>query len=64
MKRKNLFMSAALMCSLFCLAFTFDDSGIYWLWTDTKPVAVILALAAIIFGVFWLKASRDLKAEV
>lgn len=52
------------MCGFCCLAFTFDDSGIYWLWSDTKPVAFILAIAAIIFGAFWFKASRDLKTDI
>ncbi len=56
-------MSATLMCGFFCLAFTFDKAGLHWLWTDTKPVAVVLAIATIIFGVFWFNASRKSKLE-
>lgn len=56
-------MSSTLMCGFLCLAFTFDDNGIYWLWTDVKPVAIILGIGTIIFGVFWFKYARKLKTE-
>ena len=56
-------MSLTLMCGFFCVAFTFDNNGIYWLWKDTKPVAIILVIATIILGVFWFKSSRKLKSE-
>lgn len=56
-------MCSALMCGLFCLAFTFDNEGIHWLWTDTEPVAIILGIATIIFGVFWLRKAKILKIE-
>ncbi|MGV8964270.1 MAG: hypothetical protein ACOH2V_12950 [Candidatus Saccharimonadaceae bacterium] len=61
MKKRNLFMSLTLMCGFFCLAFTFDNKGIYWFWADNKPVAIILVLATIILGAFWLKSSGKLK---
>jgi len=51
------------MCGFFCIAFTFDNKGIYWLWTDNKPVAIILVIATIILGAFWLKSSKKLKLE-
>ena len=63
MKKRNLFMSFTLMCGVFCIAFTFDNKGIYWLWTANKPVAMILVIATIIFAVFWLKSSKKLKLE-
>lgn len=64
MKRRNLFRSAALICGLCCFAFTFDNLEIRWLWADARPVAFILAITAIIFGVLWFKSSRNLKAEI
>ena len=63
MKKRNLFMSAALMCGLLCLAFTFNNEEIQWLWTDAKPVAIMLGIATVILGVFWFKYSRKLKIE-
>ena len=56
-------MSFTLMCGFCCLAFTFDNLGVHWLWTDNKPVAIIIAIATIILGVFWFKSSRKLKIK-
>ena len=61
MKTRNLFMSLTLMCGLFCIAFTFDKSGMYWFWSESKPVVFILAPATIIFGLLWFRAARILK---
>ncbi|HUW06877.1 MAG TPA: hypothetical protein VMW01_11515 [Williamwhitmania sp.] len=63
MKKRNLFMSAALMCGFLTIAFRFDSNGIYWLWSDIKPVSIILALTALTFGVLWFKASKRMKIE-
>ena len=63
MKKRNLFMSLTLMCGLFCIAFTFDNNGVYWLWADNKPVVIILGIATIILGIGWLKLSKSLKVE-
>lgn len=51
------------MCGLLTIAFTFDSNGIYWLWSDKKPVAIILALAALTLGALWFRASKRIKAE-
>ena len=56
-------MSSTLICGLTCIAFTFDNEGIHWLWTDAKPVPIILAIATIIFGTFWMKYAAKLKKE-
>ena len=56
-------MSFTLMCGFFCLAFTFDNNGAYWLWADNKPIAIILAIATIVLGIFWLRLSKNLKLE-
>lgn len=64
MKKRNLFMSATLMCGLFTIAFKFDGNGVHWFWTDYKPVVFILAIAAITFGVLWIRAARRIKTEV
>jgi len=63
MKERNLFMSSALMCGLLCFAFTFGDTGIKWLWTDNKPVAIILLIVNIILGIFLFKQEKQLKIE-
>ncbi len=57
MKKQHLFLSSLLLCGCFCLAFTFDAKGIYWLWADNKPVAITLAIATIILGVLWVKSA-------
>lgn len=51
-------MSATLICGLMCFAFTFDNEGIYWLWADDKPIALILAIATVILGLFWHKNAK------
>lgn len=56
MKRRNLWMSLTLMCGSFCLAFTFDSKGIYWIWNDARPGAILLAIASAIFAVLWMNA--------
>ena len=61
MKTRNLFMSLTLMCGFFCIAFTFDKSGMHWFWSESKPVVFILATATIILGLLWFRAVRMLK---
>ncbi len=61
MKKRNLFMSATLMCGLLCFAFTFNKAGIKWLWIGNIPVVVVLAIATLVLGVLWLKQARKLK---
>ncbi|GAB1445563.1 hypothetical protein MASR2M41_12710 [Flammeovirgaceae bacterium] len=63
MKKRNLFMSATLMCGLLIFAFTFDNGGTKWLWSEAKPVAITLGIATVILGVFWFKSARKLRAE-
>ena len=63
MKKRNLYMSLTLICGCCCLAFTFDNEGIYWLWSDAKPVAIILAIATIVFGALWMQYGAKLKNE-
>ncbi|MBX2941423.1 MAG: hypothetical protein KF860_03680 [Cyclobacteriaceae bacterium] len=53
MKTKNLFMSATLMCGLLIFAFAFDNEGTKWLWSETKPVAIVLGMAAVILGILY-----------
>ena len=64
MKKRNLFLSSTLMCGFFCLAFTFDTEGVYWLWSDTKPVAIILTLVTLILGVFLLKETKKMRQKL
>lgn len=51
------------MCGFFGLAFTFDNNGVYWLWADNRPVAIILAIATIILGTFWYQSSKKLRRQ-
>ncbi len=55
MKKRNLFMSTTLICGLFTVAFTFKIDQITWLWTDNKPVGVILLIVTFIFAVQWFR---------
>ena len=62
-KKRNLLMSFTLMSGLLCFAFTFSNTGIKWLRTDYKPVAIILLLVTIILGIFWFKKEKRLKIK-
>lgn len=62
MKRRNLWMSLTLMCGLFTIAFTFDSSGVCWIWKDAVPGAVSLGLASVVFAILWRKASTSSNA--
>lgn len=64
MKKRKLFLSSALMCGFFCLAFTFDTEGAYWLWSDNEPVAIILTLVTLTLGVVLLKETNKLRKEL
>ncbi len=54
MKKRNLFMSATIVCGLLALAIKFSTDGPVWLWHDTPPVGVILALLSAIFATQWV----------
>jgi len=61
MKKRNLFMSATIMCAFFVVAFLFKNGQIYWLWTDNKPAAFIPGIMAVVFGTQWIKHQRLLN---
>ena len=63
MKRRNLFMSATIMCGLFVIAFNFNNGHIIWVWTDQKLVAIVLGIAALIFGIQWRRHQRNVNQE-
>lgn len=54
-------MSTAIMCGLFVVAFTFKNDQINWLWTDNKPIAVILGILTIALGTQWIKHQKLLN---
>ncbi|MBC7572481.1 MAG: VCBS repeat-containing protein [Spirosoma sp.] len=58
MRRRNLFMSATILCGLLAVAIQFSQSGIVWFWHDHKPIGGILGLLAAIFGSQWLRYQR------
>ncbi len=61
MKKRNLFMSATIMCALLTVSFTFNDNQVSWLWNENRPVAIILGILAVIFGIQWIKFQKLLK---
>lgn len=54
-------MSTTILCGLMVAAFTFKGDQITWLWTDNKPVAIILTILAGIFGTQWIRYQRLLN---
>jgi hypothetical protein len=56
-------LSLTIMCGLFAIAFTFNSSQITWLWEGNEAVGVILAIAAILFGIQLIHHQRLLKNQ-
>ena len=54
-------MSATIMCALLTVSFTFNNNQVSWLWNENKPVAIILGILAVIFGIQWIKFQKLLK---
>ena len=61
--RRNLFMSATLMCMFLIGAFNFDESNFNWIWKGQIEIPIILGISSIIFGIFWIVEHRKLKAK-
>ncbi len=57
-RRKNLWMSATLMCGFLSIFFQFDKNSIKWVWTGQEIVPVILGIATLIFGVLWFLENK------
>ncbi len=55
-------MSATLMSGFLAMAFQFDENSIKWLWEEQIPVAIILIIATIIFGIFWIFEQKRIKS--
>ncbi len=64
MRKRNLFMSATLMCSFFIIAFHFDQDGVQWFWTGMEIVPLILGISAIAMGILWFLASKNKTKKV
>jgi len=56
-------MSATLMCGFCSIAFTFDNNGTHWLWTDARPAAVVLLIATLLSGLLWYTAAKNGKEK-
>ena len=54
-------MSATIICALLTVSFTFNNNQVSWLWNENKPVAIILGILAVIFGIQWIKFQKLLK---
>ena len=61
MKKRNLFMSTTIMCGLFAVAFTFNIDHVNWLWSDSKPVGIVLAILTVILGIQCVRQQRFLN---
>ncbi len=59
--KRSLFLSIALMCGFFTLAFRFDEKNIYWIWEEKIQVPIILVAMTIIFGIFWFLEKKKIK---
>lgn len=53
-------MAPTLLCAFMIFAFQFNVNGCNWLWQGKEIVAIILAVSAIIFGLFWFMEQRQL----
>jgi hypothetical protein len=62
-RRRNLYMTATLMCGLLAITFTFSALGIHWLWSDSPQVAIILAGLAVVFGGFLFRAQKQVRMQ-
>ena len=62
-RKRNLFMSLALICGFFAIAFDFGAQGFHWMWLDKPHVAIILVVLAIVFGTLWFRSQRLLKTS-
>ena len=47
--KRNLFMSAALICGFMSIAFQFDENNFYWMWEDEIQVPIILGIFTLVF---------------
>lgn len=61
MKKRNLFMSGTIMCALLTISFTFNNNQVSWLWNGKEPVAVVLGILAVIFGIQWFRYQKLLN---
>jgi len=59
--RRNLFMSATLMCLFLIGTFKFDESSFNWIWAGQTLIPIILGISSIILGIFWIIENRKLK---
>lgn len=62
-KKRNLFMSTAIMCALLTVTFSFDSVGIHCFWSDNIPVAIVLGVLAVILGTFWFRTQRKISPQ-
>ncbi|WP_207344087.1 hypothetical protein [Arthrobacter sp. E3] len=51
---RNAQLVSAIVFLLAAVAFTFEDTGIYWAWSDTPVVGAILVVISLIFWVFFV----------
>ncbi len=64
MKLRNLFMSLTLMLGMFTVAFKFNEKGVFWFWSENKPVGFILGITSTVTGLLWIKFQRKLNSEL
>jgi hypothetical protein len=52
------------MCLFLIGTFRFDESSFNWMWTEQIQVPIILGIASIILGAFWIIENRKLKDKI
>lgn len=54
-KTRGAQLVSAVVFLLTAAAFTFNDSGVQWVWRDTPGVGVFLAIISLAFWVFLIR---------
>ena len=62
--RRNLWMSATLICSFLIISFQFDKDGIRWLWTGQEFVPIALGISSLAFGFLWFIEHKNKTKKV
>ena len=63
-KKRNIWLSAAIMCAFLIISFQFDKDGIRWFWTGQEIVPIVLGLSSLIFGIFWFLEYKNKTKNV
>ena len=63
LQKRSLYLAFAIFFLLLPAAFTFDATGVYWMWSKTPVNVLIFAVFAIFNGVQYWRISQRLKGS-